>query len=164
MVEPGSGRVLPDGEWGELVVTTLGREAMPLVRYRTGDMGRVLDHACACGSRVRRLDKVRGRLDSMAWLDNGRSLWLADLDEALLDLPGIMDFRARLHAGSGPARLQLQLLAWPGLEDRTMSLARERLEALLQDVGLDVEAAAWSPELLSPGKRLLELGQEGPGA
>ena len=51
VVDPESGAPLPDGEYGEVVFTTLTREAMPLIRYRTGDRGRFLPGACPCGSR-----------------------------------------------------------------------------------------------------------------
>jgi phenylacetate-coenzyme A ligase PaaK-like adenylate-forming protein len=61
VIDPISGRVLPDGETGELVFTTLTREAMPLIRYRTGDFGRWLTAPCPCGSAVRRLGRVGDR-------------------------------------------------------------------------------------------------------
>ena len=53
--------VLPDGEWGEIVFTTLTRKAMPFIRYRTGDMGRWLVEPCPCGSVLKRLDRVGDR-------------------------------------------------------------------------------------------------------
>ena len=56
------GNVLPDGQWGELVITTIGMEAQPLIRYRTGDHTRIIPGKCICGSEVRRLDFVR-RID-----------------------------------------------------------------------------------------------------
>jgi hypothetical protein len=62
---PATGAPLPDGEWGEITVTTLGRRGMPLVRYRTGDAGRILPGACACGLPLRRLDRVPGRLGTL---------------------------------------------------------------------------------------------------
>lgn len=62
VVDPGSGLPLPDGAPGEVVFTTLNREAMPLVRYRTGDFAAMLPGPCACGSAMRRLGPVRGRI------------------------------------------------------------------------------------------------------
>ncbi len=58
----GKGNIVPIGEEGEIVVTTLAREAMPLIRYRTGDMGRLLAGPCACQSPLKRLARVRGRI------------------------------------------------------------------------------------------------------
>lgn len=61
VVDPRTGAVLPDGALGELVVTTLTREGMPMIRYRTGDHSRFLTGRCACGSVLRRLERVRAR-------------------------------------------------------------------------------------------------------
>ncbi len=62
IVDPGTGRPLPDGEPGEIVVSTLCRLAMPLIRYRTGDLGHLLPGPCVCGSPFRRLGAVAGRI------------------------------------------------------------------------------------------------------
>ena len=75
------GKVLPRGEYGELVITTIGMDAMPLIRYRTGDYTRILPEPCPCGSPVLRLDTLR-RSDSR----------MAELDDALFALPGLMDY------------------------------------------------------------------------
>lgn len=63
IVHPVTGEVLPAGETGELVITTLQRRAMPLLRYRTGDMASLLDGPCACGSPLPRLGPVLGRIE-----------------------------------------------------------------------------------------------------
>lgn len=75
---------LPAGEWGELVITTIGMEAMPLIRYRTGDRARILPGPCPCGSAIRRLDTV-SRLDADAFLK---------LENAVFSLPWVADYRA----------------------------------------------------------------------
>ena len=62
IVDPLSGEALPDGREGEVVVTTLTREAMPLIRYRTGDYASMLPGPCRCGSPLRRLGPIRGRI------------------------------------------------------------------------------------------------------
>ena len=62
IVDIESGMPLPDGEAGELVITTLAREAMPLIRYRTGDAASMLPGPCRCGSPLRRLSAIRGRI------------------------------------------------------------------------------------------------------
>ena len=78
------GKVLPDGEYGELVLTTIGAEAMPLVRYRTGDYTRILP-PCPCGGITRRIDTVSRR--------DGR-LSMEELDGILFQIPGLVDYRA----------------------------------------------------------------------
>ena len=90
------GRPLPPGETGELVITTIGMEAMPLIRYRTGDYTRVIPGRCPCGSEVLRLDTVRRK----------ETAELAALDEALFSLPLVCDYRAERQNG----RLHLQIL------------------------------------------------------
>ena len=61
VVDPVSGEPVPDGTPGEVVFTTLTRQAMPLIRYRTGDMAAMLPGPCVCGSPLRRLSRIRGR-------------------------------------------------------------------------------------------------------
>ena len=61
ILDPVGNRVLPDGEWGEIVMTTLTRKGMPFLRYRTGDQGRWLSEPCTCGSVLKRLDRVGPR-------------------------------------------------------------------------------------------------------
>jgi phenylacetate-coenzyme A ligase PaaK-like adenylate-forming protein len=61
IIDPETGRSLPDGDWGEVVFTTITRRAMPFIRYRTGDLSRWMPEACACGSVLKRLDRVRER-------------------------------------------------------------------------------------------------------
>ena len=65
IVDPETLEPVPDGEVGELVLTTINREAMPLLRYRTRDLTRFLPGECKCGRRHRRLDRMKGRSDDM---------------------------------------------------------------------------------------------------
>ena len=67
IIDPETGEVLPEGEYGEIVFTTLTRQAMPLIRYRTGDFSRWLPGTCACGSVLKRLDKVSDRAGRKAY-------------------------------------------------------------------------------------------------
>ncbi|MDR1795874.1 MAG: AMP-binding protein [Clostridiales Family XIII bacterium] len=67
IIDPASGEPVPDGAYGEIVFTTLTREAMPLIRYRTGDRSRFLQEPCPCGSILKRLDKVGDRLERKAY-------------------------------------------------------------------------------------------------
>lgn len=68
VINPETGQVVPDGEYGELVFTTLTRKGMPFIRYRTGDWSRWLTEPCACGSVLKRLDKVRDRKIAKGYL------------------------------------------------------------------------------------------------
>lgn len=86
-----NGKALPRGEWGELVITTVQSEAMPLIRYRTGDYTRILPDVCPCGSMICRLDRVI-RL-------NERNL-MAELDNLIFRFPEVVDYRANLENGT----------------------------------------------------------------
>ena len=78
------GNVLPDGEYGELVLTTIGADAMPLIRYRTGDFTRILP-PCKCGGVTKRLDTVSRREGDIS---------MEELDSHLFRIPGLADYQA----------------------------------------------------------------------
>lgn len=80
-------RVAP-GEPGELVFTTLTKEAMPLVRYRTGDLGRLLEGPCPCGRTTVRIDDLRGRRDDLL-IVRGVNVHPSEAEEVLLSVPGV---------------------------------------------------------------------------
>ena len=79
-----NGQLLPEGEYGELVITTIGLEAMPLIRYRTGDFTRILP-PCPCGGVTRRIDTVTRREGAIS---------MEALDSALFPMPSLVDYRA----------------------------------------------------------------------
>ena len=126
----GQGRPLPPGETGELVITTVGMEAMPLIRYRTGDYTRVIPGRCPCGSEVLRLDTVRRK----------ETAELAALDERLFSLPFVADYRAERRNG----RLRLQIL----------TCGEGRLPAL--DAETEARPAGPDDRSLYAGKRKVE--------
>ena len=86
---PAPGIAMEEAGWGEVVVTTLRREAMPLIRYRTGDLGRLIQGKCACGSELPKLDKVRGRLQELR-----HSINIYRMDELLLRRDDVLDYQA----------------------------------------------------------------------
>jgi len=65
IIDPGTGQVLPTGELGELVITTLSKEAFPVIRYRTGDLCRIIPEPCSCGRTLRRISRIQGRSDNV---------------------------------------------------------------------------------------------------
>jgi phenylacetate-coenzyme A ligase PaaK-like adenylate-forming protein len=110
VVDPETGMPVPDGAYGEVIFTTLTREAMPLVRYRTGDRGRFLTEPCPCGTVLRRLERVRARYCGRASLRAGGMLDLSALDEPLFALPGVLDVRARLVRAGAVDVLSVEVL------------------------------------------------------
>ncbi|MBQ7741602.1 MAG: phenylacetate--CoA ligase [Bacteroidaceae bacterium] len=86
IVDPETLEPVPDGEIGELVLTTLCREAMPLLRYRTRDLTRVLGRSCPCGRNHVRLDRMRGRSDDMIVL-RGVNIFPIQIEKILMQFP-----------------------------------------------------------------------------
>jgi phenylacetate-CoA ligase len=83
VIESGSGRAVGEGEEGELVFTTLAKEALPLIRYRTGDIGSVTGEPCECGRTLARISSLRGRLDDML-IVRGVNLFPSNVEHVLL--------------------------------------------------------------------------------
>jgi phenylacetate-CoA ligase len=88
IINPQTGEPLPDGERGELVMTTLCREAMPLLRYRTRDMTSIISTPCPCGRTHRRLNRITGRSDDMLIL-RGVNIYPQQIEGVLMSTPGI---------------------------------------------------------------------------
>jgi phenylacetate-CoA ligase len=88
VVDPDTGARLPDGEEGELVFTTLTKEALPLVRYRTRDIASLNREPCPCGRTLARMSAVRGRRDDML-IVRGVNLYPSEVEHVLLSQPGI---------------------------------------------------------------------------
>jgi phenylacetate-CoA ligase len=100
IIDPVSGEVLPDGCEGEVVFTTLTRQGMPLIRYRTGDISKFMTEPCPCGSVLKRMAPVRDRLLGRVALAGGDFLSMAILDEAVFEIPGVLNFEATLSTTS----------------------------------------------------------------
>lgn len=92
IIDPISGEPVRDGEYGEVVFTTLKRQAMPLIRYKTGDKARFLTQACACGTFLRTMEKVQGRIENKACI-HGHDIHLRELDEILLRNASVLDYK-----------------------------------------------------------------------
>ncbi len=116
IVDPASGRLQPEGEEGEVVFTTLTRRGMPLIRYRTGDLARFIPDPCPCGTVLKRLARVKERIDGRIALAEEGCLSMFMLDEAFFALEGVIDFRAIISEGNGLETLRLEVspAAWAG--------------------------------------------------
>jgi phenylacetate-CoA ligase len=153
VIDPVTGRPLPAGQPGELVLTALRREASPVIRYRTRDRTVLVEDPCACGSPFRRMRKVRGRTDDMLVV-RGENVFPSQVEEILLLVPGltgnyqlVVDRQAR-HLDTLQIRVEARADADNvGLRER----AEERIK---ETIGLTVSVTVLSPGALprSEGK------------
>lgn len=88
IIDPESGNTLPMGDWGELVLTTVRREAMPLIRYRTRDLTRLYFDECACGRTLVKMERVTGRTDDMI-IFKGVNMYPSQIEEILFEFEGV---------------------------------------------------------------------------
>jgi phenylacetate-CoA ligase len=88
IVDPQTGEPLPDGQRGELVLTTLCRQAMPILRYRTRDITSVIAQPCPCGRTHRRLNRITGRTDDML-IVRGVNVYPQQVEQVLMGLPQV---------------------------------------------------------------------------
>ena len=133
VVDPTTGRPRGDGEEGELVVSTLTREGLPLIRYRTHDLTRVLSRElCACGRTHLRLDRLQGRTDDMV-IFRGVNFYPRQIESLLLKLPGVgHEYQIVLdRAPGGSDRLALLLEAREGFAEAGLSRLRTELRERL---------------------------------
>jgi len=92
------GETLPEGEYGEIVFTTLTRTGMPLVRYRTGDYGRFKKERCACSDELMLMEKIKRRVDGGVSI-GGMGFHISDFDEMLFSSNKVVDYNLRLSNG-----------------------------------------------------------------
>ena len=88
IIDPKTGEVLPDGERGELVITTLTKEAIPLLRYRTGDVTSIKTGKCPCGRTLRMIEAIVGRSDDML-IVNGVNVFPSQIEHVLSTIEGV---------------------------------------------------------------------------
>lgn len=109
VVDPDSNEPKKPGDVGEVVFSTLTREGMPLIRYRTGDLSRFVDGPCACGSALRRLDRIRGRLSEFVRIGSDEWLGIPDLDDVLFAIPELLDYEVTLKGEQDANELDIVL-------------------------------------------------------
>jgi len=132
IVDPATGHALPDGTQGELVVSTLTREGLPLVRYRTHDLTRVISRdPCACGRTALRLDRLRGRTDDMV-ICRGVNFYPHQIETVLLGQPGVShEYQIVLESDGGGERMAIHVETEPGSDSGLASRIRRAVHDLL---------------------------------
>lgn len=152
VIDPHTGEPQPEGAYGEIVFTTLTRRGMPLIRYRTGDWGRLIPGECPCGTCLKTLERVGARVNGRIPI-NGAVLKLADLDRVLFQQPSIDNYAAVLSATAARKdRLHLSIQA------RTLNpveLARSMAASIPVLAHLEMEITRADSIPLTMAKRVL---------
>ena len=137
VVDPDNGEVLAPGEEGELVVTTLGREAMPLLRYRTGDLARIVDDGekCSCGRTHVRISRIKGRCDDML-IVRGVNLYPSQIEDVLMSFPEVArTYQIILEREGSLDSLIVRVELYPKMFDGDLRKLRE----LESDIGKSIQ-------------------------
>jgi phenylacetate-CoA ligase len=159
VIDPVTGEVLPEGEKGELVLTSLTKQAMPVIRYRTRDLTRLLPGTARPG--MRRLEKITGRTDDMIIL-RGVNLFPTQIEEIVLRTPDLSPhFRLVLRSEGRLDALTVEVEADPAAPGESRSPAAAAVARAVKDtVGVSVDVTVVDPGTLprSVGKlqRLLD--------
>ena len=107
IVDPVTLQPLPDGELGEIVITTLVKEGAPLIRYRTHDLSRIIPGTCPCGSKYPRLDVIQGRTDDMMKI-KGVNVFPSQIEEVLRGFPELSsEYQIRISHLEGKDTMRL---------------------------------------------------------
>ena len=156
VIDPATGKNVPDGEYGEVVFTSLSREAMPIIRYRTHDISRIISREkCACGRTHVRIDRITGRTDDML-IVKGVNFYPRQVEQALMEIPGVKDeFQIILEEHNGMTDVTINVEAEPGVTGHTVAKhLRERLGFLPKG---DVFPVGALPRTEGKAKRVIRV-------
>lgn len=130
IVDPKTGKTLPDGEIGELVITTLCKEGAPLIRYRTHDLTRIIPGECPCGSKYPRIDTLIGRTDDMVKV-KGVNIFPSQIEELLTDMEeASSEYQFIIEHENGKDACTLLVEMNPGVDKKKVAkLIRQEFKA-----------------------------------
>jgi phenylacetate-CoA ligase len=159
-IDPETGRPVPAGAEGELVLTSLRREASPVIRYRTRDRTVLVDEPCPCGNPSRRMRKVHGRTDDMLVV-RGENVFPSQVEALLLEVDGLSG-NYQLVVDREAHRLDsLEVRVEARLPSGHAELRRRARDVIRESIGLTVEVTVLAPGALprSEGKarRVIDL-------
>ncbi len=136
IIDPDTLEPVPDGEYGELVMTTLDRQAMPLIRYRTRDITRILPGKCECGRTHRRLDRITGRSDDM-FIIKGCNVFPMQVEGVLMRIPEVgSDYMITLETLNGNDEMIVEVEVkkdWFKGDIRRLDMLTKQITAQIRD-------------------------------
>ncbi len=158
IIDPDTGEALPDGEFGELVITTLTKYAFPMIRYRTRDLTRIIPEKCACGRTIRRIERISARSDDM-FIIRGVNVFPSQIETALLACKEVVpQYRIELSRENNLDTISIDVEITPELFSDKVSAVdavQKRLAASVESViGLKVKL-----NLVAPGTIERSIGK-----
>ncbi|MCA1809133.1 MAG: phenylacetate--CoA ligase family protein [Kiritimatiellia bacterium] len=165
IVDPQTGQPLPDGQEGELVLTTLSKQAMPMIRYRTRDITTLMAEPCSCGRTIRRIRRISRRSDDM-FIIRGVNIYPSQVETALLNAEGTLPhYQIVLTREKDLDRMEVQVEVTPEVfSDRIGALEKlntKLLKSLEQVLNIRVDVRLVAPRTIqrSEGKAKRVLDQ-----
>ena len=165
IIDSETGEVLPEGAEGELVLTTLSKQAMPLIRYRTRDVTALVSEPCGCGRTLRRIRRIGRRSDDM-FIIRGVNVFPSQVETALLRVEGTLPhYQIILTRDVGLDQREVKVEVTPEVfsdEIRALEALQHRLEASIENIlGLRVKVTLVGPRSLArsegKAKRVTDL-------
>jgi phenylacetate-CoA ligase len=168
IIDPETGKVLPDGEEGELVLTTLSKWAMPMIRYRTRDITALVPGTCACGRTSRRMRRIGRRSDDMLII-RGVNVYPSQVETALLEVEGTLPhYQIVLSREHGLDQMEVQVEVTTQIfSDRVgalEALSERIIDAIERVIGLRIKVTLVEPQTIgrSEGKAKRVLDRRSP--
>ncbi len=155
IIDPETGEGLPDGEEGEMVLTTLCREGMPILRYRTRDMTRVMPGECKCGRTHRRISRIVGRADDM-FIVRGVNIFPQQIERVLMGVKGVaQNYQIVLESyDQMTVNVEIQKDIFDGSLEHLLKLRAEIADRLRAEILVKPKV-----ELLEPGSLPVSEGK-----
>jgi phenylacetate-CoA ligase len=153
IIDPESGRPLPDGEKGELVFTTLVKEGTPLLRYRTRDVTFITHGACACGRTLAKIHRLFGRTDDMLII-RGVNVFPSQIEHALIEIEGtdpnyvIVIDRGATHLDEVELQVEVKKELFTD-ETRSLETLRDKIESIMKSkLGIQLRVKLVEPKTI----------------
>lgn len=156
IIDPETLQPLPEGEYGELVFTSLTKEAFPVIRYRTGDISALTSEPCSCGRTTRRMARIKGRIDDMLII-RGVNVFPSEMEAVLLTVQELAPHYQVVLTREGAldqVDLHVEVLPEYASEEGIDALSRRVGHLLKEALGVSIGLKVHSPQTLprSEGK------------
>jgi phenylacetate-CoA ligase len=150
VIDPATGRPVPEGKEGELVFTSLTKEALPVLRYRTGDLASLTTRPCSCGRTTARHTKVYARTDDMI-IVRGINVFPSQVEQALLEVEGVQPHFQIVLDRKGPldemiVQIEVDPSFFPDAMRRLVEFERQVEDKLQEELGVRARVKLVEPK------------------